>query len=67
MLTSKILLLEDAAAIADPLLCSLQAEGFQVHRVQLVPQALAGSFGYKLFVHFVTDDVTGGRLDAVGR
>lgn len=37
----KILLLEDEAAIADPLIYSLQAEGFQVHWVQLVQHALA--------------------------
>ncbi len=39
-MTTKILLLEDEAAIADPLLYSLQAEGFQVLWVQLVQQAL---------------------------
>jgi len=39
-LSIKILLLEDEAAIADPLIYSLQAEGFQVLWVQLVQQAL---------------------------
>jgi two-component system, OmpR family, catabolic regulation response regulator CreB len=41
ILTIHILLLEDEAAIADPLIYSLQAEGFQVSWVQLVQQALA--------------------------
>lgn len=36
-----ILLLEDESSIADPLIFSLQAEGFQVLWVQLVQQALA--------------------------
>ncbi|MBU1439501.1 MAG: response regulator, partial [Gammaproteobacteria bacterium] len=41
ILTIHILLLEDEATIADPLIYSLQAEGFQVCWVQLVQQALA--------------------------
>ena len=39
-MTTQILLLEDEAAIADPLLYSLQAEGFSVLWVSLVAQAL---------------------------
>lgn len=49
-MTTKILLLEDEAAIADPLLYSLQAEGFQVQWVQLVQQALADFSQYDLLI-----------------
>ncbi|RVU40646.1 two-component system response regulator CreB [Rheinheimera riviphila] len=49
-MTTKILLLEDEAAIADPLIYSLQAEGFQVHWVQLVQQALAAFAEHDLLI-----------------
>lgn len=49
-MTSKILLLEDEAAIADPLLYSLQAEGFEVLWVQLLQQALAQFAQYDLLI-----------------
>lgn len=46
----KILLLEDEAAIADPLIYSLQAEGFKVHWLQLVQQALAQFSQFDLLI-----------------
>lgn len=49
-MTIKILLLEDEPAIADPLLYSLQTEGFQVHWVQFVQQALAQYQQYDLLI-----------------
>jgi two-component system catabolic regulation response regulator CreB len=50
ILTTRILLLEDEAAIADPLIYSLQAEGFQVQWVQLVQQALADFSRHDLLI-----------------
>lgn len=49
-MTIKILLLEDESAIADPLLYSLQAEGFQVQWVQLVQQALVDFSQHDLLI-----------------